>query len=197
VIRGLARAGFFHYARLILNGNRALHEVARSLGAGPHESVLDLGCGCGWFCRAVPGSYLGIDFDEDYLRFARWRWGSPRRRFERLRLEELGPDMRFDKAIMASVLHHLSDAEAADVLGQLARIVRQRLVVLDLEPEESRGIQTWFLDRDRGKHIRPAARQRKIIESHFRVVDQRVFRNTTHLGVHTLFTCEPPGLNPT
>lgn len=187
----LLRAGFFYYVRLLLNGYRALREVESALGASPDESVLDLGCGCGGFCLAVPGSYLGIDHDPDYIRFARWRWGSPRRRFETLSLEDLPRDARFDGAVMASVLHHLSDDQAASVLGHLSRIVRRRLVVLDLDPEESRGIQSFLLDHDRGEHVRPAAAQRKILERHFRVVEQRGFRNTTHLGVHTLFACEP------
>jgi len=191
VIAGRLRAWFFHYVRFLLNGTRALREVEATLAAKPGESVLDLGCGCGWMCRAVPGSYLGIDQDSGYIRFARRHWGSPRRRFETLRLEDLPVDARFDGAVMASVLHHLSDAEANDVLGRLAQVVGRRLVVLDLDPEQSRGIQSFFLALDRGRHIRPAAQQRALLERHFRVVEQRGFRNTTHLGVHTLFACEP------
>ena len=106
-------------------------------------------------------------------------------------LEDLPGDAQFDKAIMASVLHHLSDDVANTVLGTLARVVRRRLVVLDLDPDESRGIQTFFLNHDRGDHIRPPARQRELLAAHFKVVDQRSFPTTTHLAVHTLFTCEP------
>jgi len=191
VIRGFLGAGFFYYARLALNGHRALKEVGRALAATPSETVLDTGCGTGWFCQVVPGSYLGIDLDTDYLDFARWRWGLSARRFERMLLEDLPADAKFDKAIMASVLHHLSDDVANTVLGTLARVVRRRLVVLDLDPDASSGIQTFFLNHDRGEHIRPPARQREILASHFKIVDQRSFPSSTHLAVHTIFTCEP------
>jgi len=191
VTSGFLGAGFFYYARLALNGHRALNEVGRALAATSSESVLDTGCGTGWFCQVVPGSYLGIDLEADYLDFARWRWGLSNRRFERMLLEDLPTDAQFDKAIMASVLHHLSDDAANTVLGALARVVRRRLVVLDLDPDASRGIQTLFLKHDRGDHIRPPARQREILASHFKVVDQRSFPISTHLAVHTLFTCEP------
>ena len=188
---GFLGAGFFYYARLALNGHRALNEVGHALAATPSESVLDTGCGSGWFCQVVPGPYLGIDLEPDYLDFARWRWGRSNRRFERMLLEDLPGDAQFDKAIMASVLHHLSDDLANTVLGTLARVVRRRLVVLDLDPDASRGIQTFFLNHDRGDHVRPPARQREILASHFKVVDQRSFPSSTHLAVHTLFTCEP------
>jgi len=188
---GLLRAGLFHYARLLGNGMRAVREVEAALGATPDESVLDFACGCGWFSRAVPGHYLGIDLDRDYIRFAQWRWGSPRRRFEAMALEALPEDTRFDKSLMASVLHHLSDAEAAAVLGRLARMVRRRLVVLDLDPEASNGVQAFLLAHDRGRHVRPVARQRALLERHFRVVEQRGFPNTPHTVVHVLFACEP------
>lgn len=188
---GFLSAGLFYYGRLALNGHRALNEVGRALSAKPSESVLDTGCGCGWFCQVVPGSYLGIDLETAYLDFARWRWGSSGRRFERMLLEDLPTNAKFDRAIMASVLHHLSDEVANSVLGTLARVVRHRLVVLDLDPDASRGIQKFFLNHDRGEHIRPPSRQREILESHFRVVDQYSFPSSTHLAVHTLFACEP------
>jgi 2-polyprenyl-3-methyl-5-hydroxy-6-metoxy-1,4-benzoquinol methylase len=190
--RGWLRGAAFHYGRLVVlgNGYTTVTAVQRALDARPDESVLDLGCGAGWYCLAAPGSYLGIDLDADYVQFARWRWRSPRRRFEVRRLEDLDGRERFDRAIMASVLHHLSDAQAADVLGQLVRLVRRRLVVLDLDPEASTGIQAWLLRHDRGEFIRPRAQQRALLERHFAVTtDSRVF-NLTRTAVHTLFTCD-------
>lgn len=191
-LRGLLRGALFHYGRLIALGNgfTAVREVRRALDAGPGETVLDLGCGAGWFCLAAPGPYLGIDSDPDYVDFARWRWRAPQRRFEVMRLEDLDAGMGFDTAIMASVLHHLSDAQAAAVLARLARLVRRRLVVLDLDPDSSRGIQAFLLRHDRGDFIRPPARQRELLARHFAVTSQRRFRNLSRTVVHTLFVCD-------
>jgi SAM-dependent methyltransferase len=185
------RAAFFHYARLLVNGNRATRETGAALAARPDERVLDLGCGCGGFSAVVPGEYVGIDLDPDYIAFARWRWGNARRRFMVVRLEEMGDEERFDAAILASALHHLSDRLADSVLARLGRMVTGRLVVLDLDPEGSNRLQRVLLDHDRGEYIRPRAAQRAILERHFVVTDERRVVTTTGSAVHTLFVCTP------
>jgi 2-polyprenyl-3-methyl-5-hydroxy-6-metoxy-1,4-benzoquinol methylase len=187
----LMRGALFHYVRLLLNGNRVLHEVKAALAARPEERVLDFGCGCGGFCLAVPGEYLGIDLNPNCIAFARWRWGRSSRRFELVELEALDPHARFDGVMMVSCLHHLSDAEAHAVLGRLARIVRRRLVVVDLDPESSNRFQAFLLAHDRGRFIRPAARQRELLGAHFMIAEERRFQTTTRSTPQTLFVCEP------
>jgi len=187
----LLLGAFFHYVRLFLNGNRVLREMKSALAARPEERVLDFGCGCGGFCLAVPGEYLGIDLNPNCVAFARWRWRRPSRRFEIVELGALDQNARFDGAMMVSCLHHLSDAEAHAVLGRLARIVRGRLVVVDLDPESSNRFQAFLLAYDRGKFIRPAARQRELLGAHFEIAEERRFRTTTGSTAQTLFVCEP------
>ena len=187
----MLRAALFYYGRMVLNGNRALREMAAALAATPTERVLDFGCGCGGFSAAVPGEYVGIDLDPDYIAFARWRWGDGRRRFELTRLEELPEAPRFDAAIMASALHHLSDGLADAILGRLARLVTSRIVVLDLDPEAANRWQRMLLERDRGEYIRPVGAQRALLERHFVVATQRRVVTTTGSAVHVLFVCTP------
>src|SRR5262249_13376759 len=105
---GLAlRGAVFHYIRLLVNGPGMATPVREALAATPTESVLDLGCGCGGFAQAVPGDYVGIDLNPRYIAFARRRFGTPRRRFLCMNLADLDGKQSFDKAIMASILHHL------------------------------------------------------------------------------------------
>jgi SAM-dependent methyltransferase len=186
----LLRAMLFHYGRALGNGRRALRELAAALAPTPEERVLDVGCGTGGFCRAVPGLYVGIDIDPDYIAFARWRWGGRSRRFERVALEGLDPAEHFDKAMLVSCLHHLSDAEADATLARLARLLRRRLVVIDLDPDSSNWLQSLFLAMDRGHFIRPRAVQRALLERHFRVAREGRFLNTPRTAVLTLFVCE-------
>jgi SAM-dependent methyltransferase len=186
----LVRGALFHYGRLLGNGYRALREVAAALEAAPDESVLDLGCGTGGFCHAVPGDYVGIDLDPGYVAFARWRWGNARRRFEVVDVADL-EGQRFDKAMMVNCLHHLSDAQARAALARLTRLVRRHLVVVDADPEPSNRLQAFLLSYDRGGFVRPRAAQRALLAEHFRVVGERQFRNTPRTLVQTLFVCEP------
>jgi len=187
----MLRAAIFYYGRIVLNGNRTLREIAAALAATPSERVLDFACGCGGFCLAVPGRYVGIDLNPNYLAFARWRWGNPRRHFELTRLEEMPDEERFDAAIMASALHHLSDELADVILGRLARMVTSRIVVLDHDPEAANRPQRVLIDIDRGTYIRPVARQRALLERHFVVTGQRRVVTTTGSAVHVLFECRP------
>jgi cyclopropane fatty-acyl-phospholipid synthase-like methyltransferase len=186
----LLRGAVFHYGRLLGNGYRALREVTAALDATADESVLDLGCGTGGFCLAAPGEYLGIDLDPGYVTFARWRWGTDRRRFEVRDVAELA-GRRFDKAIMVNCLHHLSDAQAHSALDRLTRLVQRRLVVVDADPEPSNRLQAFLLAYDRGGFVRPRAAQRALLAAHFRVVAEGQFRNTPRTLVQTLFVCEP------
>ncbi len=179
----------FHYLRLLGNGPRAIREVGAALAALPHERVLDLGCGAGGFSTVVPGAYVGIDLNPSCIAFARRRFGAAHRRFERCELADLDGPETFDKAIMASVLHHLSDAAADAVLARLARMVRTRLVVMDLDPERANRFQAFLIAHDRGAFVRPAAAQRALLARHFDVVAEQRFAVTTRIAVHTLFTC--------
>jgi 2-polyprenyl-3-methyl-5-hydroxy-6-metoxy-1,4-benzoquinol methylase len=190
-IGGFLRAAVFHYGRIVLNGNRGLREVAAALAARPNERVLDLGCGCGGFSVAVSGEYVGIDLDQESIAFARWRWGDARRRFEVVRLEEMPEEERFDAAILVSALHHLSDAFADTLLARLARMVRSRMVVLDLDPEAANAWQRFLLNRDRGRFIRPVAAQRALLERHFAVSAERRFVTATGSAAHVVFVCRP------
>jgi SAM-dependent methyltransferase len=190
-VGGFLRGALFHYVRLLGNGRRALREVAAALGATPDERVLDVGCGSGWCCHAVPGEYVGIDLDPDYLAFARWRWRSSRRAFRLVEVAGLDPEERFDKAFMVNFLHHLSDAQADQVLGRLARLVRRRLIVVDADPDASNRFQAFLLAHDRGNFIRTAPAQRALIERHFAIVQDRRFRTTTGTVLQALFVCTP------
>ncbi len=188
---GLLGAAVFHYGRALANGPQARREVEAALAADASERVLDLGCGTGGFCRVTRGEYLGIDLSPSYVAFARWRWGSSRRRFAVLDLAALEASERFDGAIMVNCLHHLPDDAATAIFGQLARLVRRRLVVVDADPDASGWLQRFFLSHDRGEHVRPAVAQRRLLEPHFRVTAVRHFRNAPRTLVQVLFVCEP------
>jgi SAM-dependent methyltransferase len=187
----LLRGGAFHYLRLLGNAHRALREVRAALAATPEERVLDFACGAGGFCQAVPGPYLGIDLNPDVVAFARWRWATPWRRFETMALDALPLAERFDKAMVVNCVHHLSDAEADAVLGRIARLVRGRIVVVDVDLDDSNAFQAFLLAHDRGHHVRRLADLRAVLERNLVVESQRIFRNTPRTAVQVLYVCRP------
>jgi SAM-dependent methyltransferase len=90
-------------------------------------SIVDLGCGFGWFCRWARAhgarDILGLDLSEKML--ARARVASPDAAitYERADLDALSlPEARFDLAYSSLALHYVSD------VGRLFATVYQALV---------------------------------------------------------------------
>jgi ubiquinone/menaquinone biosynthesis C-methylase UbiE len=88
------------------------------------RSVVDLGCGFGWFCRWArengAASVLGLDVSEKMLARARDETADPSVSYERADLERLDlPAAAFDLAYSALTLHYLENLE-----GMLAVVHR-------------------------------------------------------------------------
>jgi ubiquinone/menaquinone biosynthesis C-methylase UbiE len=88
------------------------------------RSVVDLGCGFGWFCRWArengAASVLGLDVSEKMLSRARAETGDKTVSYERADLEQLDlPAAAFDLAYSALTLHYLENLE-----GMLAVVHR-------------------------------------------------------------------------
>lgn len=103
-----------------------------SLALGPRGRLLDLGCGPGTFARAAalrhPGlTVIAIDPSRDFM-----RTGMVRARGEELPLA----DASIDLAICLSSIRHVRDRR--ETLGELRRVVRGRLVIVELDPVADR-----------------------------------------------------------
>ncbi|MDX8502914.1 methyltransferase domain-containing protein [Mesorhizobium sp. VK4C] len=77
-------------------------------------SIVDLGCGFGWFCRWVRAhgarEVLGLDLSEKMLVRARAAGSDAAITYERADLDELSlPKARFDLAYSSLALHYISD----------------------------------------------------------------------------------------
>jgi len=91
--------------------------------------VLDVACGPGtntnFFADA---DYLGIDFNERYIRAARKRYG---RNFvvADVRKYVAAPEDRFDFVLVNSFLHHLDTSDVLGILTHLQSLPRLRMVI--------------------------------------------------------------------
>jgi ubiquinone/menaquinone biosynthesis C-methylase UbiE len=189
----------------ISGGQRATKRwVAAWLDPRPGERLLDVCCGTGEYCgvwgagdgrrqtadgrRAVGQSgsraaepepaYLGIDLNARYIAYARKRYGNGGREFRAADATRLSlPTGSFDKALFANSLHHFPDDLNRGILREIARVLRPggRLVLVDMVGDHPGRAQRFFLDRDRGRYLRPLDRQLALVAEHFAIERSATF----------------------
>jgi len=121
--------------------------------------VLDVACGPGTNTKYFRGvDYLGVDWNEDYIRHATRRYG---RAF--ICADVTAPDFAvrgtFDFILVNSVLHHLSDAEMGILLEKLAPLLSPdgSIHILELVLPSAPGVAGLLARLDRGRYARPLA----------------------------------------
>lgn len=168
----LEQPGFFYTLQgLFIRSYRKFEEVLRQ-----EEFVslpgrcLDLGCGVGRLASLFPPAiYVGVDIDEDYIRFAKQRFARPFLVADARHL--CFAEGSFSKVYIAAVIHHLSDADIVDVNKEIQRVISPggRVLVIDAIPPRSRiNLLGELLRRlDRGEYIRSMEGYRKILGRDF------------------------------
>jgi len=101
----------------------------------PGMSVLELGCGAGYFTRELARSgadIVAIDVSPELLEIARSNCSAPNVRYEIQNAYELSyPDAGFDSVVGSSVLHHLEIEEA---LREIYRVLKPGGTICFTEP---------------------------------------------------------------
>jgi SAM-dependent methyltransferase len=165
---------------------------------GPESSWLDIGCGTGDALRYAGdfGQYLGLDTDQSAIAVARQRYSSQRARFENrgalaADFDAPGPT----HVSMIGLLHHLSDAQAIDLLRQVARSPRLvRAVALDIVYLKGKHWNNLLAFLDRGRHCRTGDGYRALASTAgLRLVESAVIRSHPHTGrvQYLVVTFEP------
>jgi cyclopropane fatty-acyl-phospholipid synthase-like methyltransferase len=167
--------------------------LRRILDMQPGERLLDVGCGSGMGAGLTRGTYVGIDTEMTYLRFARNRLrDQPRYTFMAMSVLDMAfREGSFDKAMMLNVVHHLDDAMADRFLGALASMVRKKVYVLDHDIERDNPVSAWLVRQDRGAHMRPFAALREVLTQHYAVENAERFFNAEHTVSCVVFTLAP------
>lgn len=115
-------------------GETEFHLLHRLLAPRPGESILDVGCGTGWFTRRFAASrgqnegwnVTGIDNDTARLNFARAHGRNERYQEGDARALPFD-DASIDCVVSVAALCFIDDWRQA--LGEIARVARRRLVV--------------------------------------------------------------------
>src|SRR6184192_2886095 len=101
----------------------------------PRMSVLELGCGTGYFTRELARSgaeIIAIDVSPELLNIARANCSAPNVRYEIQNAYDLSySDAVFDSVVGSSVLHHL---EIQDALREIYRVLKPGGTICFTEP---------------------------------------------------------------
>ena len=112
------------------SSRRFVDEVVRPTRGA---AVLDVGCGPASLLPYLPSiDYTGVDLNPASIAFAKKNYAE-RGRFLVGDAADLVPDQRFDIVILAALLHHLDDAGAKRLFGNLVGALKPggRIVTID------------------------------------------------------------------
>lgn len=130
--------------------------VARHNDLSRVQRVLDVGCGPGTNTRYfLDKDYLGIDINEDYIAYARGKYGKDFVAADVTRWQS--PEGRFDFILLNSFLHHIDESRCRDILQALQRLLGEAgtIHILDLVLPEKASVARWLARADRGGYARP------------------------------------------
>jgi SAM-dependent methyltransferase len=136
---------------------RRRRDVLRRWGLLEGEpSILDIGCGIGQYASLTSGRYVGVDLNCPYVEHARRRRGDERHTFRCVDAGELVAEGdRFDLVLMVDFLHHVDDDAAVAVLRTARELSTCAVVSLEPVTEQENRVGRWFIEHDRGEHMRP------------------------------------------
>jgi ubiquinone/menaquinone biosynthesis C-methylase UbiE len=190
--RVVQNSAFFYYARTHFYWG-TMKRMRRALDLQPGERLLDVGCGSGMGAGLTTGTYIGVDNEMSYLRFAHGRLRArPTHSFACMSAMQLAfADGAFDKAMMLNLVHHLDETILDRFLLELTRVVRKQVFILDHAPDHDNAVSGWLLSLDRGAHIRRRAELRALLTRHYDIANEEAFFNLEHTISHVLFTLVP------
>lgn len=175
VYKILERPSVYRRFQAFLGGPRALRRfVDEFVRPSDGVTLLDAGCGTGSFLDYLPDrvSYVGFDINPAYINAARLRYGH-RGVFLCARAGEEPREIQencFDLVVAVSLLHHLGDDEAHQLLRTTARVLRPggAFVSIDgtLHPDQPL-IARVLARLDRGRAVRSPEGYRRLLASHF------------------------------
>lgn len=156
--------------RLLGSGTARRRFVEEILRPRPGDRLLDVGCGAGGLLDVLPPEvgYTGYDLSRHYVEAARRRHGA-RGEFHCARAgsppeELLGGG--FDIVVAKSLLHHLDDGEAGELMELAGRALRPGGLLVTFDPVFHPGqslLARGVIAFDRGARVRTPEGYRALV----------------------------------
>lgn len=193
VERVLGHPWVFEHVRPLAVGGIDMSPAYAELDCDESSVVLDVGCGTGNALAYLKrfSSYLGVDTDPVAIRHARARRGH--RANVAFECRRCVPADLIERSVthvsMIGLLHHLSDAEAHELLCSLkACSTLQRVVTLDIVYLPRHPYNNLLARFDRGRYCRTPAGYEALAEAAgLRVVRSRSVRCHPRRGLVRYF----------
>jgi SAM-dependent methyltransferase len=159
------------------SARRFVDEVVRPTRGA---AVLDVGCGPASLFPYLPSvDYTGVDLNPASIAFAKKNYAE-RGRFLVGDAADLVPDQRYDIVIVAAILHHLDDAGAKRLFGNLVGALKPggRIVTIDnIWLSRQNPIAKLINALDSGKNVRTLAGYQKLAEGLPLRVEHKLYRD--------------------
>ena len=170
----------YDWVQRVVGTPETAQRLRRHLADTAGKTVLDVGAGTGKARAFVPedARYVWLDPDPQKLRGFRSKWpGDPALLADATAIPLA--DKSIDTGISVAMAHHLPDDALARFLGELARVLRDKLVLMD--PVRVGGVVPAVLWRyDRGAHPRRPGELVAALEPRFRVESVERYRKLHH-----------------
>jgi SAM-dependent methyltransferase len=167
----------------------------------PGDVVIDVGCGPAYYFERLPQPlvYHGFDTDQNYIEWAREKWGDRGNFhvgvFDREAAQALPAP---DAVLLLGLLHHLSDEESCALLELCAGILSRggRVISVDTAfvPDQGR-LSRWMSDNDRGEFVRDPDGFKALATPYFGITTTEIVAGTSRIpGAYVLMTLAEPRL---
>ena len=186
---------FFDLLRRIIDGGQVAN-LRLFMARIRHESVLDIGCGIGSFCRMTDRKYLGVDIEKKYVEYARKRYASSGKQFMAADAFSLDSNIgKFDVVSFINMIHHLSDDEVKKLFNSLKAVKPAHYFVVDVALEKRHLVLDLARRLDRGRYYRTRNAQIALLEScGCRIEWVNYYWAKSHIYPHSVILATVPGV---
>lgn len=107
----------------------------KKMGNFSNEDILDIACGTGELRDYIkPRKYLGVDINPSYIKYATENRSIVNTKFVVSDITDISLKSKYNKAVLISALHHLSDQQIYDLCRNLKKNKVRELLVVDGYP---------------------------------------------------------------
>ncbi len=161
-------------AVLLFGKGKMFSRIKDAVALQNGENVLDVGSGPGELSKLFQGDYAGVDYSNNYVAYAQKKY--PGKKFFQGNVLQLSiPEKSYDVVLLASFIHHFSDAEVDQILQNLSTVARKRIILLEPCHWKGNPLAWLLLKMDRGAHIRSFEEQKTCVEKYFTLENANTF----------------------